>query len=156
MPIPYKLYQDTRDGSKTQGKWFARRVSLGVLSTDELAAAVQANVSVKKSDVKAVLEELSYVMNQKMKEGYVVRLDGIGLFYITIKSDSATLEELKSGEKTIRDLILDYKAKFREEVKNGVRPFGGLANGNSVRRIKEWDDPTTEEDESEEEEPSEP
>lgn len=141
MAIPYKLFQDNRDGSKTQGKWFARRVSLGVIDTNDIANDVQQNVSVKKSDVKAVLEELSYVMKRRMQEGYVVHLDGIGLFYITIQSEGADLVELKNGTVTVGELIKDYKCKFREEVKNGIRPFGGLHNGNIVRKIKQYNDP---------------
>ena len=67
MPIVVKLKQQMADGHKCQGQYFAKRVNTGTLDIDDLAQMVQDNVSVKKSDVKAVIEEFIDVMKRQMQ-----------------------------------------------------------------------------------------
>ena len=130
MPIVVKLKQQMADGHKCQGQYFAKRVNTGTLDIDDLAQMVQDNVSVKKSDVKAVIEELIDVMKRQMQNGHTCKLNGFGSFYISTRSEHAPLEELKSGEKRLSDLIVGYKTNFREAVKNKIYPF---RTGCSVR-----------------------
>jgi predicted histone-like DNA-binding protein len=147
MAITYKLVQDVREGSKTEGKWYGRRVNTGTLEIDDLAQMIQDNVSVKKSDVKAVLEELIYVMQQQMKNGHTCKLNGLGSFYISLKCSCADLEDIKKDG--LSPYILGYKTNFREYVKNGVYPF---RQGNTVRERVSYQsplDPEEEEDDGE-------
>ena len=61
MAIIYRLVRDERKNSPYKGKYFARAVNLGTIETDELARLIERNCSVKRSDVLAVLAELSDV-----------------------------------------------------------------------------------------------
>lgn len=130
MPIVVKLKEQRADGHKCKGQYFAKRVNTGTLEIDDLAQIIQDNVSVKKSDVKAVLEELVYVMKVQLQNGHTCKLNGLGSFYISTRSEHAPLAELKSGEKRLSDIIVGYKTNFREYVRNGIYPF---RTGCSVR-----------------------
>ena len=63
MAIRYRLYQSQREGA-TKVKWYARAVALNTIGTDALADRIQSNYTVKKSDCKAVLQELSEVIRE--------------------------------------------------------------------------------------------
>ena len=74
MAIIYRLVRDERKNSPYKGKYFARAVNLGTIETDELARLIERNCSVKRSDVLAVLAELSDVIAQKLADSHRVRL----------------------------------------------------------------------------------
>ena len=59
MAIFYRLVKDGRKDSPYKGDYFARTVNLGTIETDELASIIERNCSMKRSDVLAVLAELS-------------------------------------------------------------------------------------------------
>ena len=78
MTVFYKLRQDNQERSKYKGQWFAHAVNLGTIETDELARIIERNCSVKRSDVLAVLAELSDTISQLLADSHRVRLAGIG------------------------------------------------------------------------------
>ena len=63
------------------GKYFAEAVyDNHFIGTDELASYIQQQASVKKSDIKAVLQELGEAMKHFFEMGQKIKLDGIGIF----------------------------------------------------------------------------
>ena len=90
MAIKYRLYQDNRAESKNRGKWYARAIYPKTpKSTKDLAQMIQDNVSVKRADVIAVLDELVNVMKLWLQESYRVSLDGFGSFKIGLATKPA-------------------------------------------------------------------
>ena len=89
MAVIYRMSKDTRKHTAHPGKWFPRPVNLGTIETDQLARLVQRNCSVKRSDVVAVLIELSEVIQQLLRDSHRVRLDGFGSFKIGLNSKGA-------------------------------------------------------------------
>ena len=55
MSVVYRLTQDNRKESKTKGKWYARALHTGVIDIEGLANIMQANCTLKKSDILAVI-----------------------------------------------------------------------------------------------------
>ena len=87
MSVLYRLYQNNnKKNTKAYGKWYAKAVTTNVYSTDELALEVQRNCSMKKSDVKAVIEELCEVMARELGNSHVIELVGVGRFYPKVSS----------------------------------------------------------------------
>lgn len=84
MAITYRLRQDNQERSQYKGKWFGHAVNLGTVETDDMARIIERNCSVKRSDVLAVLSELSEVMRQQLQNSHRVRLAGIGSFMVGI------------------------------------------------------------------------
>ena len=90
MAVRYKLYQDNRKESKNKGMWYARAVyNKNPKNLKPLALTIQENVSVKRADVIAVLDELVNVMKLWLQESYRVSLDGFGSFKIGLKTKPA-------------------------------------------------------------------
>ena len=81
MSQKFKKLQNTNDDSTAFGKWFATAVyDQHFIETEQLADFIQTQASVKKSDIKAVLDELGSAMKHFFELGQKVRLDGIGIF----------------------------------------------------------------------------
>ena len=69
------------------GNWYATAVyDQHFIDTDELASYIQQQASVKKSDIKAVLDELGGAMKHYFELGQKVKLDGIGIFKVGFSS----------------------------------------------------------------------
>lgn len=109
----YRLYQDKRQtvGGKVNpyfNKWYGKAVHLPrVVDTLELARRVQKNVSVKISDVYAVLREASDVINVALLNSERVVLDGIGSFKAAISTKPAdTADEFKAASNIKQSRII--------------------------------------------------
>ena len=87
MAQKFKKLQNTNDDSTAFGKWFATAVyDQHVITTEELAEFIQTQASVKKSDIKAVLDELGAALKHFFELGQKVKLDGIGIFKVGFSS----------------------------------------------------------------------
>ena len=87
MSQKFKKLQNQNDDSTAYGKWFATAVyDQHFITTEELAEFIQTQASVKKSDIKAVLDELGSAMKHFFELGQKVRLDGIGIFEVGFSS----------------------------------------------------------------------
>ena len=87
MSQKFKKIQNQNDGSSAFGKWFATAVyDQHFIETEELAEFIQTQASVKKSDIKAVLDELGSAMKHFFELGQKVKLDGIGIFKVGFSS----------------------------------------------------------------------
>ena len=56
------------------------------IGTEELSEFIQRQASVKKSDIKAVLQELGEAMKHFFEMGQKIKLDGIGIFKVGFSS----------------------------------------------------------------------
>ena len=101
MSQKFKKLQNTNDDSTAYGKWFATAVyDQHFIETEELADFIQKQASVKRSDVKAVLDELGDAMKHFFELGQKVRLDGIGIFKVGFSS-IGTVEKEDCGAQNI-------------------------------------------------------
>ena len=86
MSVYYRLYQNKLKNSKDYGKYFARAVHTDMVDLDDIAEIIERNCTLKRSDVKACLTELVEVMRDKMQSSNKVRINGLGIFKINVKS----------------------------------------------------------------------
>ena len=86
MAINYVLQKCNNEKSDNFGQYVARVRTLGMTTTEEVAEKIQKNASVKRSDVKAVLDELADVLTEKLADGFTVKLDGLGTFSPRIRA----------------------------------------------------------------------
>ncbi len=94
MSQKFRKLQNTNDESAAYGKWFATAVyDQHFIETEQLADFIQTQASVKKSDIKAVLDELGSAMKHFFELGQKVRLDGIGIFKVGFSSIGAADKE---------------------------------------------------------------
>ena len=79
--------QNKNSHSAAYGKYFAQAVyDNHFVGTEELADFIQRQASVKKSDIKAVLQELGEALKHFFEMGQKIRLDGIGIFKVGFSS----------------------------------------------------------------------
>ena len=94
MAQKFKKLQNKNNESAAYGKWFATAVyDQHFIETEQLADFIQTQASVKKSDIKAVLDELGSAMKHFFELGQKVRLDGIGIFKVGFSSIGAIDKE---------------------------------------------------------------
>lgn len=73
--------------SEAYGKYFATAVyDNHFVGTEELSDFIQRQASVKKSDIKAVLQELGEAFKHFFEMGQKIKLDGIGIFKVGFSS----------------------------------------------------------------------
>ena len=91
MSQKFTKLQNNNKKSTAYGKWFATAVyDQRFVETEELANYIQQQASVKKSDIKAVLDELGGAMKHYFELGQKVKLDGIGIFKVGFSSIGAS------------------------------------------------------------------
>ena len=101
MSQKFKKIQNKNDESTAYGKWFATAVyDQHFIETEQLADFIQTQASVKKSDIKAVLDELGSAMKHFFELGQKVKLDGLGIFKVGFSSIGTT-EKDDCGAQTI-------------------------------------------------------
>ena len=86
MSIKYRMYQDNRKNSKHKGFWYARAVSSDVVGIKELALRISNRCTVTEPDILAVISALVFEMNQVLKSGSRVKIDGLGTFRVGFHS----------------------------------------------------------------------
>ncbi|MBQ9203128.1 MAG: HU family DNA-binding protein [Prevotella sp.] len=89
MSVLYRLYQNTNEKSSAHNKWYARSVMTNVIDTEKLAEIMQRNCTVKRSDIKAVIEELIETMRDQLQDSKRVKLDGLGSFKLGLSCKGA-------------------------------------------------------------------
>ena len=99
--------QNKNSHSEAYGKYFAQAVyDNHFIGTEELADFIQRQASVKKSDIKAVLQELGEALKHFFELGQKVKLDGIGIFKVGFSSIGVTkLEDCSAATITTRRVL---------------------------------------------------
>ena len=111
MPVFYRLNQNTNEKSSSHNKWYARSVMTNVVDTKKLAEIMQRNCTVKRSDIKAVIEELIETMRDQLQDSKRVKLDGFGSFKLGLSSKGAE----KAGDFDVRHHIRGVHVVFTPE-----------------------------------------
>ena len=91
MAVNFKIYQSNRKG-ETNGKYYARATYRETVSIKELAEVMQNNSTVKKSDIVAVLTELSEVIRQELQRGNKVKIKDGDIIEIDIPNRSINVK----------------------------------------------------------------
>ncbi|WP_289415436.1 DNA-binding protein, partial [Bacteroides acidifaciens] len=92
--------------------------SSGEIDIDEMAERIQRSSTVNWADVLCVLPALQTEMIESFKKAEIVRLGGLGSFYVTLRSSGALIpKDVKEG------LIKGARVRFRPgmEIKNVLK-----------------------------------
>lgn len=150
MSVFYKLLQNKNYKSSAFEKWYAKAVHYNTVTTEDLAREMQANCTVKESDILAVIRELVETMQRQLQNSNRVKLNGLGTFRIGINSKGAEKPEEFDGT-YIKDVHILFQPETHVE-RNGNRSRAML-DGTRVKHIQQYSLP---ESEDESDEPVEP
>ena len=77
--------------AKSYGKYYAQPVyDQNFIETEEIADFIQTQATLKRSDIKAALDELGAAMKHFLEMGQKIRLAGIGIFKVGFSSIGVT------------------------------------------------------------------
>ena len=107
MSQKYIKRRNKNSHNTAYGKYYATAVyDNHFIGTEELAEFIQTQASVKKSDIKAVLDELGGAMKHYFELGQKVKLDGIGIMKVGFSSIGvAKVEDCTSATITTRRVL---------------------------------------------------
>ena len=99
--------QNKNSQSTAFGKYFATAVyDEKFITTEQIADFIQQQCSIKKSDIKAALDELGGAMKHFFELGQKIRLDGISIFKVGFSSIGVTkLEDCSAATITERRIL---------------------------------------------------
>ena len=86
MSVHVKLIKNNIKSSSSYGKYFAKSVSQGEVTLDEIAAEACRNSGFSEGSVIGVATEIQDIMKERLREGQTVILPGIGRFSLRVES----------------------------------------------------------------------
>lgn len=136
MAVKYKLYQENRKNSKYQGKWYGRAVHEDTVGIDELADIMQANCTVKRADILAVISELVETMKTQLQNSMRVKLDRFGSFKIGLNTSPADSAKDFTPQKNVKRLHIIFQPEVKVD-NNGTRTRSFLT-GTKLRELNAY------------------
>ena len=107
MPQLVQKYQNHNERSRAYNKWYVQAVyPVKFITTTQLADFIQSQASVKRSDCKAVLDELGSALQHFLGLGQKVKIDNVGIFKVGLSSTGSTTEELCTASNVSNKRVL--------------------------------------------------
>lgn len=138
MAVKYRLYQEKREGAKNRGMWYAHAVTTGTKDLRAIAADIQENVSVKESDVYAVLIELVNVMKKELSQSHAVKIDRLGHFRVGLRTSPAASAAAFRANTNIKGTVVNFlpEKQYLDGTGKGKRPTMMLLAGAKVEELE--------------------
>jgi len=110
MKLKIKKYVNNNSKLKSYGRTYGRIQHLGTLDTLDVAKHIQKHGSVFTSDViVGVLQRFSLCIEELLQEGYKVKLNGLGTFYLAVKTTGEENAE-DFGTSNIKQVSIQFLA----------------------------------------------
>ena len=95
MSQGFKLVQRSSNPGEKDAvkKYYAVAKSNGISSLKHMCKLIAARSTVSSADVKAVLDNLNFVMDMELQEGRIVQLGEFGNFRLSVSSDGVEVEK---------------------------------------------------------------
>lgn len=110
MSIKYTLIERGEPGVVGGGtkKWYAVIKNDGEVTIDNLVEEIEKFSSLSESDIRGVIIALENVIQKKLIDGKIIRLDKLGSFYPSLSSSGADSEE-KFNVSLIKGAKVNYR-----------------------------------------------
>lgn len=110
MSIKYTVIERGEPGLAGGGtkKWYAVIKNDGEVTIDDLVGEIEKFSSLSESDIRAVIIALENVIQKKLTDGKIIRLDKLGSFYPSLSSSGADSEE-KFNVSLIKGAKVNYR-----------------------------------------------
>ncbi len=109
----YTLKKQNRCFLPSAGMYVARACHDDVIDTEQIAAKIQENCTLKRSDVLAVLSELEDVLCNCLKDGSIVQLNHLGRLKLEIEGKPVASPDEFDPRKHIRNVRLHFIPESR-------------------------------------------
>lgn len=105
------------------GKWYAKVMSIGTVTTEQLAEELSHRSTVTQADILSVLIALSYAIRRHLLQSETVHLVGLGQLKVSVRSHMVETQEQVSDK-----LIYNYRVLLHPDktfTQTGEGPHGG-------------------------------
>jgi len=117
----YKLYQNNNSNSKSYLKWFGRTVMTEKVGINVIAQRMQDSCTVKRSDVKAVLEELGSTIRDILQDSKRVEIPGLGCFKLSISTSGESDKEEWTASSNVKRVKVLFQPECEQTISGGKR-----------------------------------
>ena len=135
MSVFIKLLKNEIKSSANYGRYVARTINMGEVTTAELAREIEANSTFKQGEVMGLLMELAQTMARHMQNGKTVVLDGIGRFHLAVESAHAESPADFSASRHVKRIVTKYVAAGSRNGKRNGHVIQYFADGATVSRL---------------------
>lgn len=141
MAINYRLTKENREDAKYYGKWYARAVMTNRIDLRGIAEKIQENVSVKESDVYAVLIELVNVMKAELQASHAVVIDRLGTFRAGLSTSPAETAAAWNPATNVRSIHVNFlpEQRYLDGTGKGKKRTSMLLVGAKVQELPKND-----------------
>ena len=109
--LKYKLYQDKRDGSTTQGKWYARVAVDETIDLDGLAKHMAAHHSpYSEGLITGILKDMIACVRELALDGKAVKIPDLAIFSLGLKTKPADTPEEFTASGNVESIKLRSRA----------------------------------------------
>ena len=115
MAVLYKLYQDNRSNATYPGKWYAKAVQPETIDLDGLAEIIEKMCTATDADIYAVLKSLISTIRRELLAGRAVKLNGLGLFRLGLRTKPAD----SAADFSVQKNVVGYRVNFMPEARGG-------------------------------------
>ena len=109
--LKYKLYQDKREGSKTNGKWYARVAVDETVDLDGLAKHMAAHHSpYSEGLITGILKDMIACVRELALDGKAVKIPDLAIFSLGLKTKPADAPEEFTASGNVESIKLRSRA----------------------------------------------
>jgi len=114
MAINYKVIQKVQPGVKGGGKkkFYANISYSGEVTIDDMVTEIEKFSALSEPDIRGVILALENVIQNKLADSKIIRMDRLGTFYPAISSEGSEKEE-EVSTKSIKKIGVNYRAGKR-------------------------------------------
>lgn len=100
-----------------QTKFYPNSVAVGLYTTEDMARDISEASSFTEADMIGALRGMSDIIITKLKLGYNVKLDGVGIFSLSLTSEGFnSAEECKPNRIKVRKITFKADRKLKKEM----------------------------------------
>lgn len=110
MSLRYKIVERGQPGVVGGGEkqYYAQMVTNGEVKVDELVKEIEKFSALSEPDIRGVIIALENVIQNKLADSKIVRMERIGSFYPTLSSEGSDAPE-KVNQSNIRRVGVNYR-----------------------------------------------
>ncbi len=136
MSLFYKVKKYVNPSNQYNGWYYGRTIMDGEMDLAQIAEVIQRNCSMKKSDVWAVLTELVEVVTDALQDSKKVRINGLGIFRLGLKTTLAK-EADDFDYKHIERVHVNFLPEYTVNVDGSRNTV--LTDGVKIEQYSEYD-----------------
>lgn len=133
MAIKVRLEKSKFKEENRSGKWYARTVSMGDVTTNELAEKIQKGNTFTRADVQGLIVALVDEMREALQMGKTVVIDGVGRFHLTVESEAVSEKDDFNLGRNIKNVRCAFVPAGKRTA--GRKKSDSLADGVKVEWI---------------------